>query len=76
MANEMAFATIGNASAAEGLFWESINAIGVLRCPAIVTIYDDGYGISVANENQIAKENISELLMGFQRPAGDMLRRL
>lgn len=68
--NEVAFATIGNASAAEGLFWESINAIGVLRCPAIVTVYDDGYGISVANENQIAKENISELLMGFQRPAG------
>jgi pyruvate/2-oxoglutarate/acetoin dehydrogenase E1 component/TPP-dependent pyruvate/acetoin dehydrogenase alpha subunit len=69
--NEIVFATIGNASAAEGLFWESINAIGVLRCPAIVTIYDDGYGISVANEHQIAKENISELLMGFQRPAGE-----
>jgi 2-oxoisovalerate dehydrogenase E1 component len=68
--DEIVFATIGNASAAEGLFWETINAIGVLRCPAIVTIYDDGYGISVANEHQIAKENISELLMGFQRPAG------
>jgi pyruvate/2-oxoglutarate/acetoin dehydrogenase E1 component len=68
--DEIVFATIGNASAAEGLFWESINAIGVLRCPAIVTIYDDGYGISVANEHQIAKENISELLMGFQRPPG------
>jgi pyruvate/2-oxoglutarate/acetoin dehydrogenase E1 component/TPP-dependent pyruvate/acetoin dehydrogenase alpha subunit len=69
--NEIVFATIGNASAAEGLFWESINAIGVLRCPAITTIYDDGYGISVTNEHQIAKENISELLMGFQRPAGE-----
>jgi len=69
--DEVAFATIGNASSAEGLFWESINAIGVLRCPAIVTVYDDGYGISVANENQIAKENISELLMGFQRPPGE-----
>jgi pyruvate/2-oxoglutarate/acetoin dehydrogenase E1 component/TPP-dependent pyruvate/acetoin dehydrogenase alpha subunit len=69
--DEIAFATIGNASAAEGLFWESINAIGVLRCPAIVTIYDDGYGISVANENQIAKENISELLRGFERPEGE-----
>jgi 2-oxoisovalerate dehydrogenase E1 component len=69
--DEIAFATIGNASAAEGLFWEAINAIGVLRCPAIVTVYDDGYGISVANENQIAKENISELLMGFQRPPGE-----
>ena len=69
--DEIVFATIGNASAAEGLFWESINAIGVLRCPAIVTIYDDGYGISVTNEHQIAKENISELLMGFERPPGE-----
>jgi len=69
--NEIAFGTIGNASCAEGLFWESINAIGVLRCPAIVTIYDDGYGISVSNEHQIAKENISELLMGFRRPPGE-----
>ncbi len=68
---EIVFATIGNASAAEGLFWESINAIGVLRVPAIVTVYDDGYGISVANENQIAKENISELLWGFRRPPGE-----
>jgi len=69
--NEVVFATIGNASAAEGLFWESINAIGVLRVPAIITIYDDGYGISVANEHQVAKENISELLWGFLRPPGE-----
>ena len=69
--NEVAFSTIGNASSAEGLFWESVNAIGVLRCPAVLTIYDDGYGISVANEHQIAKENISELVQGFQRPAGE-----
>ena len=69
--DEIAFSTIGNASCAEGLFWESVNAIGVLRCPAILTIYDDGYGISVANEHQIAKENISELLMGFVRPPGE-----
>ena len=69
--NEVAFATIGNASCAEGLFWESVNAIGVLRCPAILTIYDDGYGISVANESQIAKENISDLLIGFRRPPGE-----
>ena len=68
--NEVVFADIGNASAAEGLFWEAVNAIGVLRCPAILTVYDDGYGISVTNESQIAKENISELLMGFQRPPG------
>ncbi len=69
--DEVAFATIGNASCAEGLFWETINAIGVLRCPAIISIYDDGYGISVSNESQIAKENISELLMGFKRPPGE-----
>jgi len=69
--NEVAFSTIGNASCAEGLFWESVNAVGVLRCPAILTIYDDGYGISVANESQVAKENISELLMGFRRPPGE-----
>jgi len=69
--NEIAFGTIGNASCAEGMFWETINAIGVLRCPAIITVYDDGYGISVTNENQIAKENISELLGGFARPAGE-----
>jgi len=68
--NEVVFADIGNASTAEGLFWEAVNAIGVLRCPAILTVYDDGYGISVTNESQIAKENISELLMGFQRPPG------
>lgn len=68
---EIVFGTIGNASAAEGLFWESINAIGVLRVPAIITVYDDGYGISVANEHQVAKENISELLEGFRRPVGE-----
>lgn len=69
--DEVAFSTIGNASCAEGLFWESINAIGVLRCPAVVTIFDDGYGISVTNEHQVAKENISELLQGFGRPPGE-----
>lgn len=69
--NEIAFGTIGNASVAEGIFWESVNAIGVLRCPAIITIYDDGYGISVSNENQVAKEDISELLSGFMRPPGE-----
>jgi 2-oxoisovalerate dehydrogenase E1 component len=69
--NEVPFATIGNASCAEGLFWETINAIGVLRSPAIISIYDDGYGISVTNESQVAKENISELLKGFERPPGE-----
>ncbi|MBI5297142.1 MAG: transketolase [Chloroflexi bacterium] len=65
--NEIAFATIGNASSAEGLFWESVNAIGVLKAPAILTIYDDGYGISVPNQFQMVKENIGTLLKGFER---------
>jgi len=65
--NEVTFATIGNASSAEGLFWESVNAIGVLKAPAIVTIYDDGYGISVPNQFQMVKENIGTLLKGFER---------
>jgi len=69
--DEIVFTSIGNASAAEGMFWESVNAIGVLRSPAIITIYDDGYGISVTNESQVAKENISELLEGFRRPPGE-----
>jgi TPP-dependent pyruvate/acetoin dehydrogenase alpha subunit len=69
--DEVTFATVGNASCAEGMFWETVNAVGVLRCPAIITIFDDGYGISVSNESQVAKENISELLMGFRRPPGE-----
>ena len=65
--NEVAFGVIGNASCAEGLFWESINAIGVLRAPAVISILDDAYGISVPNPIQFTKENLSELLVGFQR---------
>lgn len=65
--NEIAFGTIGNASTAEGIFWEAINAIGVLRSPAVISIWDDGYGISVTNEHQMLKGNLSELLQGFQR---------
>jgi hypothetical protein len=65
--DEITFATIGNASASEGLFWESVNAIGVLKAPAIITIYDDGYGISVPNQFQMTKENIGALLKGFER---------
>ncbi len=68
--NEIAFGTIGNASCAEGVFWESVNAIGVLEVPAIITIYDDGYGISVPNEYQVTKSNIGEILQGFQREPG------
>ncbi|MFW5709421.1 MAG: alpha-ketoacid dehydrogenase subunit alpha/beta [Chloroflexota bacterium] len=65
--NEVAFGTIGNASCAEGMFWEAINAIGVLRSPAVISIWDDEYGISVKNEHQILKEDLSVLLEGFQR---------
>ncbi len=68
--NEVAFGTIGNASCAEGMFWESVNAIGVLKAPAVISIWDDGYGISVPNELQVTKSNVGELLSGFQREAG------
>jgi pyruvate/2-oxoglutarate/acetoin dehydrogenase E1 component/TPP-dependent pyruvate/acetoin dehydrogenase alpha subunit len=65
--NEIAWVSIGNASTAEGPFWEAVNAIGVLKAPAIISIYDDGYGISVPNEFQMVKENISAILEGFRR---------
>ncbi len=68
--SEVAFGTIGNASCAEGMFWESLNAIGVLKAPAVISIWDDGYGISVPNSQQITKENLSALLAGFQREPG------
>lgn len=68
--DEVAWGTIGNASCAEGLFWESLNAIGVLKAPVIISVWDDGYGISVTNEHQITKENLSELLQGFRREPG------
>lgn len=63
--NEVAFGTIGNASSAEGLFWECINAGGVLMGPMAVSIWDDGYGISVPNKYQVTKQDLSELLSGF-----------
>ncbi|HEX2252532.1 MAG TPA: thiamine pyrophosphate-dependent enzyme [Thermoanaerobaculia bacterium] len=65
--DEIAFGTIGNASCAEGMFWESVNAVGVLRSPLLLSIWDDGYGISVPNEHQVTKGSLSELLWGFQR---------
>ena len=67
---EITFGTIGNASCAEGMFWEALNAIGVLKSPAVIVIYDDDYGISVTNEHQHTKQNLSELLKGFQREPG------
>ncbi len=68
--NEIAFGTIGNASTAEGLFWESVNAIGVLNAPAVISIYDDGYGISVPNLYQMVKQDLSTILKGFGRWEG------
>lgn len=65
--SEIAFATIGNSSCAEGHFWEAVNAIGVLQVPAIISIWDDGYGISVSNEVQMTKSDVSEVLKGFQK---------
>ena len=64
--NEVAFGTIGNASTAEGMFWESINAIGVLQAPAVISIWDDGYGISVPSEHQSIGD-LSVMLGGFGR---------
>lgn len=65
--NEIAWGTVGNATCAEGMFWEAVNAIGVLRAPVILSIWDDTYGISVPNRYQMVKQNMSELLKGFQR---------
>ena len=65
--SEIAWGTIGNASTSEGLFFETINAAGVLQVPMIISVWDDEYGISVHARHQTTKENISEILKGFQR---------
>ncbi|SEA27269.1 Pyruvate/2-oxoglutarate/acetoin dehydrogenase complex, dehydrogenase (E1) component [Flavobacterium gillisiae] len=65
--NEIAWGTIGNASTSEGLFFETINAAGVLQVPMIISVWDDEYGISVHAKHQTTKENISEILKGYQR---------
>jgi len=64
--NEVVFCTIGDASTSEGLFWESVNAAGVLRVPLAIIIWDDGYGISVPRKYQTTKNSISEALAGMQ----------
>ena len=69
--NEVAFGTIGDASTSEGPFWESINAIGVLQVPVVMSVWDDGHGISVSKEHQTTKGSISEALAGLQRKKGD-----
>jgi pyruvate/2-oxoglutarate/acetoin dehydrogenase E1 component/TPP-dependent pyruvate/acetoin dehydrogenase alpha subunit len=65
--NEVAWGTIGNASTSEGLFFETFNAAGVLQVPMVISVWDDDYGISVHAKHQTTKENISEILKGFQR---------
>lgn len=65
--NEVAFGTIGDASTSEGLFWESLNAASVLQVPMVMSVWDDGYGISVPKKLQTTKSDISEALSGFQR---------
>ncbi len=64
--NEVSFVSIGDASTSEGLFWETLNAAGVTRVPLAVSVWDDGYGISVPKKYQTTKESISEITKGFQ----------
>ena len=68
--DEICFCTIGDASTSEGLFWETINAAGVLQVPLAVFVWDDGYGISVPKKYQTTKESISKALKGFQVEEG------
>ncbi len=65
--NEIAWGTIGNASTSEGVFFETINAAGVLQVPMVLSVWDDDYGISVHAKDQTTKESISEILKGFQK---------
>lgn len=65
--NEVAFGTIGDASTSEGHFWETINAAGVLQVPLALSVWDDGFGISVPGKLQTTKESISEVLKGFEK---------
>ena len=69
--NEVAWGTIGNASTSEGLFFETINAAGVLQVPMVISVWDDEYGISVHARHQTTKESISKILSGFQRDNTD-----
>ena len=69
--NEIGWGTIGNASTSEGHFFEAINASGVLQIPMVTSVWDDEYGISVHAKYQTTKENISEVLKGFQRDSNN-----
>ena len=68
--NEVAFGSIGDASTSEGMFFETINAAGVMQLPLAVAVYDDGFGISVPKKLQTTKESISDVLKGFQKEKG------
>jgi pyruvate/2-oxoglutarate/acetoin dehydrogenase E1 component/TPP-dependent pyruvate/acetoin dehydrogenase alpha subunit len=68
--NEIAWGTIGNAGTSEGIFFEAINAIGVFQIPIVMSVWDDGYGISVKNEKQTTKQSISDALDGFKKEEG------
>ena len=68
--NEVAFGSIGDASTSEGHFWETINAAGVLQVPMAISVYDDGYGISVPKKYQTTKGSISDVLKGFESEPG------
>lgn len=68
--NEVAFGSIGDASTSEGHFWETMNAAGVLQVPLAISVYDDGYGISVPKKYQTTKGSISDLLKGFETEPG------
>ncbi len=69
--NEIAFGTIGNAATSEGMFFEAINAAGVLQIPMLISVWDDDYGISVSQEYHTIKEDISKVLGGFQRTTSE-----
>ncbi|MFO7851811.1 MAG: alpha-ketoacid dehydrogenase subunit alpha/beta [Bacteroidota bacterium] len=73
--NEVAFGSIGDASTSEGLFWETVNAAGVLQVPMVLSVWDNGYGISVPKKYQTTKNSISEILKGFEsRKKGEGIR--
>ena len=69
--NEVAWGTIGDSATSEGLFFETVNAVGVLQVPVIISVWDDNYGISVSSKYQTTKEDISKVLSGFQRDDQD-----
>ena len=64
--NEVSFVSIGDASTSEGLFWETLNAAGVMKVPLAISVWDDGFGISVPKKYQTTKESISDITKGFQ----------